>query len=94
MKRAEKAGPGHFLSLLFPCFLFLLRLNLRQFVESPSTANMILTLLLGLGVTLGWEVLGAQAQVHGTTFSDPHSPRLPGVWRAEAEDIGRDPIRR
>ncbi|EPY84313.1 multimerin-2 [Camelus ferus] len=55
---------------------------------------MILTLLLGLGGPLGWGLLGAWAQVPGTRFSDPHSPRPPGVWRAEAEDTGRDPIRR
>nr|XP_015105953.1 multimerin-2 [Vicugna pacos] len=55
---------------------------------------MILTLLLGLGGPLGWGLLGAWAQVPGTRFSDPHSPRPPGVWRAEAEDTGRNPIRR
>lgn len=55
---------------------------------------MILTLLLGLAGTLGWGVLGARAQAPGTRFSDPRSPSLPGVWRGEAEDIGRDPIRR
>ncbi|XP_037019259.2 multimerin-2 [Artibeus jamaicensis] len=55
---------------------------------------MILTLLLSLGGALGWGLLGAQAQAPGTTFPDPHSPRQPGIWRAEAEDIDRDPIRR
>ncbi|XP_024417151.3 multimerin-2 isoform X1 [Desmodus rotundus] len=55
---------------------------------------MILTLLLSLGGALGWGLLGAWAQVPGTMFPDPHSPRQPGVWRAEAEDIDRDPIRR
>lgn len=52
---------------------------------------MILTLLLR---TLGWGVLGAWAQAPSARFSDPHSPRLPGVWRAEAEDVGRDPVGR
>ncbi|XP_026360391.2 multimerin-2 isoform X2 [Ursus arctos] len=55
---------------------------------------MILTLLLGLGGALGWGLLGASAQAPGSGFSDPHSPRPPGVWRAEAEDTGRDPSRR
>ncbi|KAM5241323.1 multimerin-2 isoform 1-T1 [Hipposideros larvatus] len=55
---------------------------------------MILTLLLGLGGTLGWGLLGTQAQIPSTRFSDPHSRRLSGVWRAEAEDIDRDSIRR
>lgn len=60
------------------------------------TAEMILTLLLSLGGTLGWGLLQAraQAQAPGTRFSDPHSPRLPGVWRAEVEDIDRDPFSR
>ncbi|XP_059982699.1 multimerin-2 isoform X1 [Lagenorhynchus albirostris] len=53
---------------------------------------MILTLLLSVGGPLGWGLLGAWAQVPSTRFSDPHSPRPPGVWRAEAED--RDPVRR
>ena len=82
-----------------PSFLFLLRLHLKQFWNhwqklSLTTANMILTLLLSLGGALGWGLLGAWAQVPGTMFPDPHSPRQPGVWRAEAEDIDRDPIRR
>ncbi|XP_016070218.1 PREDICTED: multimerin-2 [Miniopterus natalensis] len=47
---------------------------------------MILTLLLSLGGALGWGLLGTLAQAPGT--------RLPGVWRAEAEDVGREPIRR
>ncbi|XP_039728234.1 multimerin-2 [Pteropus medius] len=55
---------------------------------------MILTLLLCLGGTLGWGLLWAQAQAPSTRFSDPHSPGLPGVWRAEVEDIGRDPFSR
>nr|XP_054364224.1 multimerin-2 isoform X1 [Mirounga angustirostris] len=55
---------------------------------------MILTLLLGLGGPLGWGLLGASAQAPGSGLSDPHNPRLPGVWRAEAEDTGRDPSRR
>uniref|UniRef100_A0A673SV54 EMI domain-containing protein n=1 Tax=Suricata suricatta TaxID=37032 RepID=A0A673SV54_SURSU len=55
---------------------------------------MILTLLLGLGGPLGWGLLGACAQASGNRFSDPHSPRPPAFWRAEAEDIGRDPNRR
>lgn len=58
------------------------------------TAKMILTLLLSLGGTLGWGLLWAQAQAPGTRFSDPHSPRLPGVWRAEVEDTDRDPFSR
>lgn len=58
------------------------------------TAKMILTLLLCLGGTLGWGLLWAQAQAPSTRFSDPHSPGLPGVWRAEVEDIGRDPFSR
>ncbi|XP_066204908.1 multimerin-2 isoform X1 [Saccopteryx leptura] len=53
---------------------------------------MILTLLLSLG-GLG-PALGVWAQAPGTRFTDPHSPRLPGVWRAEAEDTGKDSIRR
>ncbi|KAM8773891.1 multimerin-2 isoform 2-T2 [Rhynchonycteris naso] len=53
---------------------------------------MILTLLLSLG-GLG-PALGVWAQALGTRFTDPHSPRLPGVWRAEAEDISKDSIRR
>ncbi|KAB0405688.1 hypothetical protein E2I00_016004 [Balaenoptera physalus] len=53
---------------------------------------MILTLLLSVGGPLGWGLLGAWAQVPSTRFSDPHSPRPPGVWTAEAED--RDPVRR
>ncbi|GAB5578538.1 multimerin-2 [Prionailurus iriomotensis] len=55
---------------------------------------MILTLLLGLGGPLGWGLLGACAKASGSRLSDPHSPRPPAVWRAEAEDIGGDPIRR
>ncbi|MBZ3880240.1 Multimerin-2 [Sciurus carolinensis] len=55
---------------------------------------MILTLLIGLGGPLGWGLLGAWAQVAGTRFSDPHYPRLPGVWGAEAEDTSRDTVRR
>ncbi|KAM5139426.1 multimerin-2 [Callospermophilus lateralis] len=55
---------------------------------------MILTLLLGLGGPLGWGLLGAWAQAPDTRFSDPHHPRLPGVWGAEAEDTSRDPVRR
>ncbi|XP_006748430.1 multimerin-2 [Leptonychotes weddellii] len=54
---------------------------------------MILTLLLGLGGPLGWGLLGASAQAPGSGLSDPHNPRPPGVWRAEAEDTGRDPSR-
>ncbi|KAM7072544.1 LOW QUALITY PROTEIN: multimerin-2 [Molossus nigricans] len=55
---------------------------------------MSLTLLLSLGGALGWGLLGAWAQAPGSRFPDPQSPRLPGVRRAEAEDIGRDPVRR
>ncbi|KAB0353060.1 hypothetical protein FD754_017917 [Muntiacus muntjak] len=55
---------------------------------------MILTLLIGLGGPLGWGMLGTWAQAPGTRFSDRHRPQLPGVWRAEAEDTGRDPVRR
>ncbi|KAM9702037.1 multimerin-2 [Dama dama] len=55
---------------------------------------MILTLLIGLGGPLGWGMLGTWAQAPGTRFSDPHHPQPPGVWRAEAEDTGRDPVRR
>uniref|UniRef100_A0A8C6E7C9 Multimerin-2 n=1 Tax=Moschus moschiferus TaxID=68415 RepID=A0A8C6E7C9_MOSMO len=55
---------------------------------------MILTLLFGLGAPLGWGMLGTWAQAPGTSFSDPHNPQPPGVWRAEAEDTGRDPARR
>ncbi|XP_040341548.1 multimerin-2 [Herpailurus yagouaroundi] len=55
---------------------------------------MILTLLLGLGGPLGWGLLGACAKASGSRLSDPHSPRPPAVWRAEAEDIGGDPVRR
>ncbi|XP_055394029.1 multimerin-2 [Bubalus kerabau] len=55
---------------------------------------MILTLLFGLGGPLGWGMLGTWAQAPGTSFSDPHSPQPPGVWRAEAEDSGGDPVRR
>ncbi|XP_054436453.1 multimerin-2 [Pteronotus mesoamericanus] len=55
---------------------------------------MILMLLLSLTGALGWGLLGAWAQAPGTIFSDPHSQGQPGVWRAEAEDIGRDPIKR
>ncbi|XP_042764837.1 multimerin-2 [Panthera leo] len=55
---------------------------------------MILTLLLGLGGPLGWGLLGACAKASGSRFSDPHSSRPPAVWRAEAEDIGGDPVRR
>ncbi|XP_008058310.1 multimerin-2 [Carlito syrichta] len=55
---------------------------------------MILTLLLGLGGSLGWGLLGAWAQASSTRFSDPHSPRLPGSWRAEAEDTGREHVGR
>ncbi|KAB0381833.1 hypothetical protein FD755_003750 [Muntiacus reevesi] len=55
---------------------------------------MILTLLIGLGGPLGWGMLGTWAQAPGTRFSDPHRPQLPGVWKAEAEDTGRDPVRR
>lgn len=51
---------------------------------------MILTLVLSLGGALGWGLLGASAQASGPRFSDPHSPRLPGVWILEAEDIGSD----
>uniref|UniRef100_A0A8C3YK08 Multimerin 2 n=1 Tax=Catagonus wagneri TaxID=51154 RepID=A0A8C3YK08_9CETA len=50
---------------------------------------MILIVLLGLG-----GLLGAWAQIPGIEFSDPHSPRPPGGWKAEAEDISRDPARR
>ncbi|XP_025773611.1 multimerin-2 [Puma concolor] len=53
---------------------------------------MILTLLLGLGGPLGWGLLGACAKASGSRLSDPHSPRPPAVWRAEA--IGGDPVRR
>ncbi|XDA89729.1 hypothetical protein R6Z07M_019351 [Ovis aries] len=55
---------------------------------------MILTLLFGLGGPLGWGMLGTWAQAPGASFSDPHSPQPPGVWRAEAEDSGGDPVRR
>ncbi|KAM5320945.1 multimerin-2 [Glossophaga mutica] len=55
---------------------------------------MILILLLSLGGALGWGLLGAWAQAPGTMFPDLHSSRQPGVWRAETEDINRDPIRR
>ncbi|CAI9177752.1 unnamed protein product [Rangifer tarandus platyrhynchus] len=55
---------------------------------------MILTLLIGLGGPLGWGMLGTWAQAPGTRFSDPQRPQPPGVWRAEAEDTGRDPVRR
>ncbi|XP_008568541.1 PREDICTED: multimerin-2 [Galeopterus variegatus] len=55
---------------------------------------MILTLLLGLGGLLGWGLLGAWAQFPSTRFPDPHGSRLPGVGRTEAEDTGRDPVRR
>ncbi|XP_019809572.2 multimerin-2 [Bos indicus] len=55
---------------------------------------MILTLLFGLGGPLGWGMLGTWAQAPGTSFSDPHSPQPPGVWRAEAEDSSGDPVRR
>ncbi|XP_052495952.1 multimerin-2 isoform X1 [Budorcas taxicolor] len=55
---------------------------------------MILTLLFGLGGALGWGMLGTWAQAPGASFSDPHSPQPPGVWRAEAEDAGGDPVRR
>ncbi|KAF5921947.1 multimerin-2 [Diceros bicornis minor] len=55
---------------------------------------MILTLLLCLGGSLGWGLPRAYAQAPGTSFSDSHSPRPPGVWRVEAEDTSRDPIRR
>ncbi|KAI4555409.1 hypothetical protein MJG53_019099 [Ovis ammon polii x Ovis aries] len=39
-------------------------------------------------------MLGTWAQAPGASFSDPHSPQPPGVWRAEAEDSGGDPVRR
>ncbi|XP_062942973.1 multimerin-2 [Cynocephalus volans] len=55
---------------------------------------MILTLLLGLGGLLGWGLLGAWAQFPSTRFPDPHASRLPEVERTEAEDTGRDPVRR
>lgn len=55
---------------------------------------MSLTLLLSLGGALGWGLLGAWAQAPGSRLPEPQSPRLPGVWRAEAEDIGGDPGRR
>ena len=55
---------------------------------------MILTLLFGLGGPLGWGMLETWAQAPGASFSDPHSPQPPGVWRAEAEDFGGDPVRR
>ncbi|XP_004432579.1 PREDICTED: multimerin-2 [Ceratotherium simum simum] len=55
---------------------------------------MILTLLLCLGGSLGWGLPRAYAQAPGTSFSDSHSPRPPGVWRVEAEDTSRDPIGR
>ncbi|XP_069428447.1 multimerin-2 [Ovis canadensis] len=55
---------------------------------------MILTLLFGLGGPLGWGMLGTWAQAPGASFSDPHSPQPPGVWRAEEEDSGGDPVRR
>uniref|UniRef100_A0A8D0NA09 EMI domain-containing protein n=1 Tax=Sus scrofa TaxID=9823 RepID=A0A8D0NA09_PIG len=50
---------------------------------------MILIVLLSLGGPLG-----AWAQIPGIKFSDPYSSRPPGVWKAEAEDISRDPARR
>ncbi|XP_053439773.1 multimerin-2 [Nycticebus coucang] len=55
---------------------------------------MILPLLLGLEGLLGWGMLGAWAQAPGTSFSDLHTSRSPRVWRAEAEDTGRNPIGR
>ncbi|KAK2508001.1 hypothetical protein MC885_009936 [Smutsia gigantea] len=58
--------------------------------------SMILTLLLSLGGPLGWGLLGAWAQVPGTRFSNPHSPRPPGTdpESAEAEDNSTDPVGR
>nr|XP_008517507.1 PREDICTED: multimerin-2 [Equus przewalskii] len=55
---------------------------------------MILMLLLCLGGPLGWGLLGACAQALSSRSSDSRSPRPPGVWRAEAEDTGRDPTGR
>ncbi|XP_003930001.3 multimerin-2 [Saimiri boliviensis] len=55
---------------------------------------MILSLLFSLGGPLGWGLLGAWAQAPSTRLSDLQSSRLPGVWRAEAEDTGRDPVGR
>uniref|UniRef100_A0A5F4VV15 Multimerin-2 n=1 Tax=Callithrix jacchus TaxID=9483 RepID=A0A5F4VV15_CALJA len=55
---------------------------------------MILSLLFSLGGPLGWGLLGAWAQAPSTRLSDLQSSRLPGVWRAEAEDTDRDPVGR
>uniref|UniRef100_A0A8C4MNV7 Uncharacterized protein n=1 Tax=Equus asinus asinus TaxID=83772 RepID=A0A8C4MNV7_EQUAS len=55
---------------------------------------MILMLLLCLGGPLSWGLLGACAQALSSRSSDSRSPRPPGVWRAEAEDTGRDPTGR
>ncbi|XP_055131441.1 multimerin-2 isoform X2 [Symphalangus syndactylus] len=55
---------------------------------------MILSLLFSLGGPLGWGLLGAWAQAPSTRLSDLQSSRLPGVWRAEAKDTGKDPVGR
>ncbi|XP_011850790.1 PREDICTED: multimerin-2 [Mandrillus leucophaeus] len=55
---------------------------------------MILSLLFSLGGPLGWGLLGVWAQAPSTRLSDLQSSRLPGVWRAEAEDTGKDPVGR
>uniref|UniRef100_G3R129 Multimerin-2 n=1 Tax=Gorilla gorilla gorilla TaxID=9595 RepID=G3R129_GORGO len=55
---------------------------------------MILSLLFSLGGPLGWGLLGAWAQASSTSLSDLQSSRTPGVWKAEAEDTGKDPVGR
>ncbi|XP_003418645.2 multimerin-2 [Loxodonta africana] len=62
--------------------------------KPAPVAEMILTLLLGLGGPLGWGLLGACAQAPGARLSGPHISRQPEVWGTEAEDPNKDPSRR
>lgn len=109
MRLTGWAGPGHFLPLLSSCFLFFLGFylkttspaNLGITCKAESQQNqlsllltMILTLLLGLGGYLNWGLLGAWAQHPSTSFSVPNRARVTAGWTLEAEDSGRDPIRR
>ncbi|PNJ86279.1 MMRN2 isoform 1 [Pongo abelii] len=55
---------------------------------------MILSLLFSLGGPLGWGLLVAWAQASSTRLSDLQRSRLARVWRAEAEDTGKDPVGR
>ncbi|XP_050997937.1 multimerin-2 [Acomys russatus] len=108
MRLTGWAGPGHFLPLLFSCFLFFLGFylkttspaNLGATCKAESQQNqlslpraMILTLLLGLGGYLNWGLLGTWAQDPTARFSDPNRARVTPGWPIEAENTGRDPIR-